>query len=238
MRCLLCDVCVRVCSYQPGFLFGGFGVMLLMVIGGSIWLRMDLKNRHQALAAVVAAEHAAYNSEARAAQYGPLPIPMSWTMVTTLMDNSYGYYRRARLASIVHIQIELGNPAPAFMQPGVAMFAAPAYPQQYGAAAPPAYGAAAPPVYAQQPGMGGHQYAQPQVYASQAFQNGSAEGASTLANPAYASPNANAAAGGYGTHAQAPQQPQSQSGVCNRCGRQAANATDRFCAFDGGSFQR
>jgi hypothetical protein len=87
-------------------LMGGLvGGIAALFVGAAIVSFLEGK-RQQRLRAAVAAEHAHYNSEERAARFGPLRAPLSWTVVRVPLP---GTYRRAPPDMTSIIQIDVGG---------------------------------------------------------------------------------------------------------------------------------
>jgi hypothetical protein len=191
---------------DPALMFGGFGAMVFLFVGGAIWARHEGRQRIERLRAAVAAEHAHYNSQARAAQYGPLPVPISWNVASVVVGNVWGGYRRSRLAQMVEVHIEIGGAAAVMM------------PQQV------------QPVHYQ-----GQPYQAPAYPPSAVAQREGQPHTDDPGSPLLAG-HANSAAG-VAPYGSAP------GGLvvgnqCDRCGRQAASAQDRFCPACGGNIVR
>ena len=248
-------------SASVGMLIAGFscggGVLLFASVLGNYLER----KQQERMRVTVAAESEYYNSKQRAARFGPLRVPISWTIASGPKLNGERD-KRGQPIMVTGIQIEIGGgmlvaasqPQPQSQPPPLTAGPPFAQPAAYGAPQPFA-GHYAQPAYPQPPN------AQPS-YAQATF-------ASTYAQPAQAPfAQERQAPPAYSSHAQQLQSGQSPAaadswaaegqpfkghavaspplaqqslphstgaGSCERCGRVAPNAADRFCAACGGS---
>jgi hypothetical protein len=236
----------------PGMMFGAFACVVVLMFAGTFWGRYAERQRVERLRVAVAVESAYYNGEQRAAQFGPMRVPLSWTVGTGAAMN--GAYWRGRPVIVACIDIDFGGPMflGAQQQPFVQ--------QAYGAP-PPFAGHYAQQPYAQAPYAQPAQapYAQafqaPPAYSpqAQAFQGEGMSLGGQFAQPAQPQPQPQGAVPAWAAEGQpskehavaspAMAQPAFPSGVagvwnCERCGRVASGPDDRFCSACGGSVVR
>ena len=173
----------------PGYCCGA-GLMIIAVMGG---VQLE-KRRMGRIRKAVAAENAYYNGEQRAARFGPLRVPISWTAVSGPMQNGQTDIQgRPIIVPGIHIHIEGGT---------IGAAAQPQSPPQPLVAGPPF---AQPAAYGAPPPFAGHYPQPPSAQPSYAHPTFASTYASISAQPVQAPSYAQEgqAPPAYSSHAQA-----------------------------------